>query len=69
MKDDTADFNKCYVKDLEIGSFPYCKEHGAMICVASNDNGKVYRCIQAVSLITGKCKNDCKAGCATFTKA
>jgi len=39
---------------------PHCKNHGAMIKVSESG---LWRCIQAVSLKTGKTPNDCRAGC------
>ena len=39
---------------------PHCKIHGAMLKVSE---GGYWRCIQAISLLTGKCLNDCRAGC------
>ena len=39
---------------------PHCKNHGAMLKVS--DFG-IWRCIQAINLSTGKCQNDCRAGC------
>ena len=65
MKDLTADINKCYIKDLGDSNTVYCKEHGAMLCVKNDGNEKIWRCIQAINLITGKCEDDCKAGCCS----
>lgn len=39
---------------------PHCKTHRAMLKVSE---GGIWRCIQAINLITGKCPNDCRAGC------
>jgi len=39
---------------------PHCKIHGAMLKVSKSG---YWRCIQAISLKTGKCINDCRAGC------
>jgi len=69
MQDATADLNKCYIKDLGYSKTVYCKEHGAMLCVKNDGKEKIWRCIQAINLLTGKCENDCKAGCCSYTKA
>ncbi len=43
---------------------PHCKIHRAMLKVSSFDEGGGYwRCIQPISLATGKCVEDCRAGC------
>lgn len=39
---------------------PYCKLHGAMLKVSPEG---LWRCIQSISLRTGKCVKDCRAGC------
>lgn len=47
--------------DGNIGKLtPYCKIHGAMLKVSPHG---LWRCIQAINLDTGKCMNDCRAGC------
>lgn len=50
--------------DGNIGKLtPHCKIHRAMNKVSSFDGGSYWRCIQAISLATGKCVDDCRAGC------
>ena len=39
---------------------PHCKIHGAMLKVSPDG---LWRCVQAISLRTGRCVNDCRAGC------
>lgn len=39
---------------------PHCKVHGAMLKVSE---AGYWRCVQAISLDTGKCPEDCRAGC------
>lgn len=67
MQDKTADFPKCYVKDLGDSKTVYCREHGAMLCVRKRELEGIWRCIQAINLSTGKCDNDCKAGCCSLS--
>ena len=53
MKDKTADFNLVSIKD----HIPHCKKHGALICVKSDNNESVWRCIRSIA------DEDCKAAC------
>ncbi len=41
---------------------PFCKKHGAMNKHTPGKEG-VWRCNRAISLRTGKCHDDCRAGC------
>ena len=61
MKDKTSDFDSCYIN--ENTKTPYCKKHGALICVKKDIDETVWRCIQKRNLITGKCDNDCLSAC------
>ena len=63
MQDETADLEKCYIKE---NVHVYCKEHGAMLCVKNDGTEKIWRCIQRINLITGKCENHCFAGCVSY---
>ena len=42
---------------------PYCKLHGAMLKVSEFGH---WRCVQSISLKTGKCVEDCRAGCIEY---
>lgn len=63
MKDDSADFSKCYIEEWENRKAVYCKQHGAMLCVKSDSKEAVYRCPQAINMETGKVQYPCYAGC------
>ena len=53
-----SNINLVYID--EKSNTPHCKIHGAMNKVT--DTG-IWRCIRAISLKTGKCEDDCRAGC------
>ena len=50
---------------VELGNYgkPYCKKHGAMLKVSEYGH---WRCIRAINLLTGKCPDDCRAGCIEY---
>jgi hypothetical protein len=56
IEDGNTDSSIVYMKDGK----PHCRKHGAMIKVSESG---LWRCIRAISLKTGKCVDDCRAGC------
>ena len=64
LKDGNSDFGLVELKSDCIGTkeTPHCKNHGAMLSMTEKIP-RLWRCCIAVSLITGKTPNDCRAGC------
>jgi len=62
IDDGNSDFDLVELRDDgNIGRLtPHCKIHGAMLKVSEHG---YWRCVRAINLLTGKCHNDCRAGC------
>lgn len=58
IEDNNSRFDLVEVKTTNsCAPTPHCRIHGAMNCVATFDNGKLWRCIQSNMV------KDCRAGC------
>ena len=64
ITDGNSDFKLVELKSDWIGTkeTPHCKNHGAMLSLTEKIP-RLWRCIRATSLVTGKTHNDCRAGC------
>ena len=56
IPDNNSNFDKVYLNTIELGTYPYCKEHGAMNKVSSFETGGYWRCCTTENQI-------CRAGC------